>query len=97
MRWPACLPRAPAAARRHSGELAATAIDRVEALDGLFARWLPAAMLALAGPVLVGCAALWADPFAGAVLVGAGLLVPVGDGARRHRRRRWPRAASSSR
>ncbi len=64
--------------QRHSGELTAAAVDRVEALDGLFARWLPASILAVAGPALVLIAALLADPFAAAVLAGAGLLVPVG-------------------
>ncbi|HET6182302.1 MAG TPA: thiol reductant ABC exporter subunit CydD [Acetobacteraceae bacterium] len=63
---------------RHSGELAATVVDRVEALDGLFARWMPAASLALAGPVLVLLAALWADPVAALVLAICGLFVPLG-------------------
>ena len=63
---------------RHSGDLAAIVVDRVEALDGLYARWIPAASFAVAGPVLVLLAALWADPFAALVLLLAGLLVPVG-------------------
>ena len=63
----------------HSGELAATAVDRIEALDGLFSRWVPAAILALAGPALVLLAALIVDPFAAMVLFLAGLLVPVGQ------------------
>lgn len=61
----------------HSGELAATVIDRIEALDGLFARWVPAAALAVAGPVLVALVVLLVDPLAAGVLVLAGLLVPV--------------------
>ncbi len=64
--------------QRHSGELAAAVVDRVEALDGLFARWLPASIVAVAGPALVLLAALLADPLAAAVLAGAGLLVPLG-------------------
>ncbi len=32
--------------QRHSGELAATVVDRVEALDGLYSRWIPASTLA---------------------------------------------------
>ena len=63
--------------QRHSGELAATAVDRVEALDGLFARWLPAAALALLGPALVALAVAWVDPVAAAAVVGVGLLVPL--------------------
>jgi len=61
-----------------AGELAALAVDRIESLDGLFARWLPAAALALVSPALVGFAVLLADPWAALVLVAAGLLVPVG-------------------
>ncbi|MDE2574766.1 MAG: thiol reductant ABC exporter subunit CydD, partial [Rhodospirillales bacterium] len=62
--------------RHHSGELTALAVDRIEAVDGLFARWAPAAMFAIAGPILVGLAVLVADPWAALVLGGAGLLVP---------------------
>src|SRR5579875_3751734 len=53
---------------RHSADLAAVVVDRVEALEGLFARWVPAATLAVAAPVLVALAALWADPVAALVL-----------------------------
>jgi ATP-binding cassette subfamily C protein CydD len=63
---------------RHSGELAATAVDRVEALEGLHARWVPAQALAIIGPVLVMVAALWADPWSGLILLLAGLLTPFG-------------------
>ncbi len=62
---------------RHSGDLAAIVVDRIEALDGLFARWLPASTLAIAAPALVALAALWVDPPAGGLLVLCGLLVPV--------------------
>ncbi len=62
---------------RHSGELTAAVVDRVEALDGLFARWVPAATLAVAAPALVALALLAVDPVAAGVLVLAGLLVPV--------------------
>ena len=74
----ALLATGPALLRRsHSGELAASVIDRIEALEGLFARWIPAATLALAGPALVALAALAADRLAALVLIGAGLAVPV--------------------
>lgn len=66
---------------QHSGELTATVVDRIEALDGLFARWLPASVLAVAGPVLVALAALLVDPLAGLILLLCGLLVPVAMGA----------------
>lgn len=62
---------------RAVGERASLVVDRVEALDGYFARWLPAAALALLGPLMVAAAAAWADWRAGAILLGAGLLVPV--------------------
>jgi ATP-binding cassette, subfamily C, bacterial CydD len=62
---------------RGVGERASLVVDRVEALDGYFARWLPAATLAMAGPVVVLAAALFADLAAFTVLLAAGLLYPV--------------------
>ena len=61
----------------HSAALATTVVDRIDALDGFFVRWLPAASLAIVGPVLVlACVAL-ADPMGAVILGAAGLLVPV--------------------
>ena len=54
------------------------AVDQVEALDGYFARWIAAAALAVAGPVLVVLAVLPVDPVAAAIMAGGGLFVPVG-------------------
>lgn len=69
----------PAEADRLSpGSLGALAIDHIEALDGYFGRWLPAAALAIAGPLLVAASVLLVDPFAALLLALAGLLVPVG-------------------
>ncbi len=62
---------------RHSGDLASIVVDRVEALDGLYSRWIPAASFAVAGPFLVLIAATWADRWAGLVLMVCGLLVPA--------------------
>ena len=62
---------------RGVGEKAALVVDRVEALDGYFSRWLPAARLALLGPALVAAAAALADPLSGLILLVAGLLVPA--------------------
>ncbi len=62
---------------RHTGDLTAIVIDRIEALDGLFARWVPALALAAAGPALVLLAVLPADWLAALVLLGCGLLVPA--------------------
>src|SRR5271168_3219312 len=57
---------------RHSAELAATAVDRVEAMEGFHARWIPAAALATIGPLLVVLAAFWSDWRSGLVLLIAG-------------------------
>jgi ATP-binding cassette subfamily C protein CydD len=64
--------------RRHSGDLATIVVDRIEAMDGLFSRYVPAAAFAVAGPALVLLAVLYADPWAALVLLACGLLVPVG-------------------
>ena len=61
-----------------TGTAVAAAIDQVDALDGLFARWLPAATLAWAAPLLVAAAALAADPVAAAAMLGGGAIVPFG-------------------
>ncbi len=63
-------------AGRHSADLAGHAIDRVEALDGLHGRWIPATTLAIIGPALTGTAALAADWRSGLILCLAGLFVP---------------------
>lgn len=62
---------------QHTGELTATVVDRVEAVDGLYSRWVPASMMAVAGPLVVVLAALFADPIAALVLALCGLLVPL--------------------
>jgi ATP-binding cassette, subfamily C, bacterial CydD len=62
---------------QHTGELTTTVVERIEALEGLYARWLPASALAIAGPALVAFAALLADPIAALVLLLCGLLVPA--------------------
>lgn len=63
--------------RRHSAELTAVVVDRIEAVDGLFGRWLPASTLALLGPLLVLMVVLATDRSSGAILAGSGLLVPL--------------------
>ncbi len=63
--------------RRHSGDLAAIVVDRIEALDGYFARYLPAATLALAGPLLVVMAVAWRDPMGALILALCALLAPL--------------------
>ena len=63
--------------RTHSGALAGLVVDRIEAVDGFFARYLPAASLAVAAPLLVLLAAALVQPFAALVLLCCGLAVPV--------------------
>ena len=61
----------------HSGELAAIVVDKIEALDGFFSRWISAGQLAVLGPLTVLLFAGMRDSFAGEVLLGAGLFVPA--------------------
>ncbi|MGE4482124.1 thiol reductant ABC exporter subunit CydD [Acidocella sp.] len=73
----ALLALGPAGLRgRHSAELAATAVDRVEAMEGFHARWVPATGMAIIGPVLIGTVALLTDWRSGLILGIAGLFVP---------------------
>ncbi len=61
---------------QHSGELAAIVVDKIEALDGFFSRWISANQLAVLAPLMIGLFAFSQDRFAGYVLFGAGLFVP---------------------
>jgi ATP-binding cassette subfamily C protein CydD len=63
---------------RGVGEKASLLVDRVEALEGFFARWLPAMTLAILSPALIILIAWWADWVSALVLLVMGLLVPVG-------------------
>jgi ATP-binding cassette subfamily C protein CydD len=63
---------------RHSGDLTTIVVDKIEALDGLFSRYVPATTFAMVGPAIVLLAVLYADPWAALLLLGCGLLVPVG-------------------
>jgi ATP-binding cassette subfamily C protein CydD len=65
---------------RHSAELATLVVDRIEALDGLFARFVPATWLAVAAPAVVAIVAAVLDPVAGLILALTGLLVPAAMG-----------------
>ncbi len=64
--------------RHHSAALANILVDRIEQLDGLFARWMPAVALAIGGPLLVVAAMVLLDPIGALILLGCGLLVPLG-------------------
>ena len=61
---------------RHSGDLAAIVVDRIEALDGFFGRYIPLTSYAGLGPLLVVIALAIEDPWGAAILGGCGLLVP---------------------
>lgn len=77
---------------RGVGEKASLLVDRVEALEGFFARWLPAVALAVLAPALIIAIVALADWVTALVLLSTGLLVPVamaltGIGAARASRR----------
>ena len=61
----------------HSAALTTTVVDRIDALDGFYARWLPAASLAVGAPLLVLLAVAAVDWRGALILGGAGLLVPL--------------------
>lgn len=63
--------------RNHSAELAAIVVDRIETVDGFFARWIPAAILAVAGPALLLIVVVFLDPTAALVLFVTAALVPL--------------------
>lgn len=76
---PRVLAAGPALLRRHhSAQLANILVDQVESLDGLFARWMPAVVLAVVGPAMVILAVVVLDPVAALILLGCGVLVPMG-------------------
>jgi ATP-binding cassette subfamily C protein CydD len=62
---------------RGVGEKATLLVDRVEALDGFFSRWVPAAALALLGPAAIIVIVAQFDGTSALVLAVMGLLVPV--------------------
>nr|WP_298796181.1 thiol reductant ABC exporter subunit CydD [uncultured Acetobacter sp.] len=70
----------PALLRKtHSGELANIAVDRVEALDGFFARWVPASVLWYMAPILILLPVGFIQPYAALVLGLCGASVPFGQ------------------
>ena len=77
---------------RGPGAKSVLLVDRVEAVDGFFSRWLPAAILAVLSPLLVALAVAIFDWVSALVLLVMGALVPVamaltGIGAAREARR----------
>ncbi len=78
----AILSRGPALLRRETGgALTALVVDRIEALDGFFGRWIPAASLAVVSPLLVLAVVSVVQPWSALVLLCCGLAVPVSQAA----------------
>ncbi|MCQ8277906.1 thiol reductant ABC exporter subunit CydD [Acetobacteraceae bacterium KSS8] len=74
----AILARGPALLRTGSaGVLGSLVVDRIEALDGFFGRWIPAAQLAILSPAAILFAVAVVQPSAALVLLICGLFVPV--------------------
>nr|WP_148301481.1 ATP-binding cassette domain-containing protein [Asaia prunellae] len=63
--------------RQHSAEIAALLVDRIEVLDGYFARWLPASMTWMLFPLVVLVAVFVVNPRSALILAVCGMLVPV--------------------
>ncbi|MGC5747725.1 thiol reductant ABC exporter subunit CydD [Gluconobacter sp. NFX36] len=63
--------------RQHSSVIASTLVDRVEALDGYFARWLPASALWLVSQWIVVAAVFWQNHQAGVLLAICCATLPV--------------------
>lgn len=63
--------------RRHSAAIAATLVDRIEALDGYFSRWLPAASLWLVSQWLVVIALYIENHQAGLILAACCAVLPI--------------------
>lgn len=63
---------------RAAGDKATLVVERVEALDGYFAKWQPAAALAVLVPLTIMIALAFVDWPSATVLLVMGLLVPVG-------------------
>lgn len=63
--------------RHHSAAIAATLVDRIEALDGYFARWLPSASLWLVSQWLVVIALYVENHQAGLILAACCAMLPI--------------------
>lgn len=64
---------------RQTGDLAATLTDQVEAMEGLFARFVPAQLHMAVGPLLVMAALAAVDPHGAMMLLDLGLLTVAGQ------------------
>jgi ATP-binding cassette subfamily C protein CydD len=64
-------------AARSSGELSGAIVDQIGALDGYFARYVPAMALAAALPILFVVTALFVEPVVGILFLVSAPLIPV--------------------
>ncbi len=64
--------------QRAAGEKATLVVERIEALDGYFSKWQPAAALALLVPITIILVLGAIDWVSASVLLVMGLLVPIG-------------------
>lgn len=64
-------------AERQTGELAVTLIERIEALDGYYARFLPQSRVAMILPILILVAVYPVDWVSGVILTVVGPFVPL--------------------
>ncbi|HET6161479.1 MAG TPA: thiol reductant ABC exporter subunit CydD [Dongiaceae bacterium] len=64
-------------AERQTGDLAVTLIERIEALDGYYARFLPQSRVAIILPILILVAVYPVDWVSGVILTVAGPFVPL--------------------
>lgn len=64
--------------QRAAGEKATLVVERIEALDGYFSKWQPAAALALPVPITIILLLGVIDWVSASVLLVMGLLVPIG-------------------
>ncbi len=64
-------------AERQTGDLAVTLIERIEALDGYYARFLPQSRVAMIMPILILVAVYPVDWVSGVILTIAGPFVPL--------------------
>ena len=64
--------------QRAAGEKATLVVERIEALDGYFSKWQPAAALALLVPITIILLLGMVDWVSASVLLVMGMLVPIG-------------------
>ena len=62
---------------QQTGELAATAVQGVEALDAYYSQYLPQLVMAVAIPISIAAVALPVDPLSGVIFILTGPLIPL--------------------